>query len=147
MVVVNVSGTLGVGTGKHVFVPAVFFEAGNPPLFAKSHRENPVDMQYPYMVRDDFQLTLPPNMTVESLPKDGNVPYAPNADYVVKFGFKGNVFAYARLLRVASAVYTTQDYPALRGFFQKVSANDQEQVALKTSPVAVAASAPVIGGK
>jgi hypothetical protein len=80
MAVVNVSGTLGAGTGKHVFVPAVFFEADDPPLFAKTHRENPVDMRYPYTVRDDFQLTLPPNMTVESVPKGGDVPYAPNAD-------------------------------------------------------------------
>ncbi|HEU4982854.1 MAG TPA: DUF3857 domain-containing protein [Acidobacteriaceae bacterium] len=147
MVVVNVSGTLGAGTGKHVFIPAVFFEAGDPPLFAKTHRENPVDMRYPYTVRDDFQLTLPPNMTVESVPKGGDVPYAPNADYVVKFGSKGNVFAYVRLLRVANVMYKTEEYPALRAFFQKVSASDQSQLALKLGPMAVAASGPVNGGK
>ena len=140
MAIVNVSGTLGTATGKHVFFPGVFFEAGNAPLFAETHRENMVDMRYPYMVHDQFQLTLPPNMTVESLPQSGDVPYVPNADYLVKFVSQGNVYAYGRLLRVASSLYKASEYPGLRTFFQKVSTDDQQQVALKA--VAVAATAP-----
>ncbi|MFZ0662448.1 MAG: DUF3857 and transglutaminase domain-containing protein [Acidobacteriaceae bacterium] len=149
MAVVNVSGTLGTTTGRHVFLPAVFFEAGNPPLFAKTHRENPVDMGYPYMVSDDFQLTLPPNLTVESLPKGGDIPFAPNADYLTKFVSSPHTYGYGRLLRVASVLYKATEYPALRDFFQKVSASDQSQVALQMVPVAVSASvtAPAAAGK
>jgi hypothetical protein len=84
---------------------------------------------------------------VESLPKGGDIPFAPNADYVAKFVSGPHEFAYGRLLRVANAMYRTTEYPALRGFFQKVSASDQEQVALKMVPVAVASSAPATGGK
>ncbi|MEO6964457.1 MAG: transglutaminase domain-containing protein [Acidobacteriaceae bacterium] len=149
MVVMNVAGTLGTATGKHVFIPAVFFEAGNPPLFAKTHRTNPVDMSYPYKVTDDFRLTLPANMTVESLPKDGDIPFAPNADYLTKFVSTPHTYGYARLLRVATFLYKTNEYPPLRNFFQKVSASDQSQIALQMVPVAVSAtaSAPTAAGK
>jgi len=140
MAAVNVSGTLGTQTGKHVFVPAVFFEAGNAPRFTETHRENPVDMHYPYMVHDDFQLTLPPNMTVESVPSGGNVPFPQNADYIAKFVSKDNLFAYGRLLRVANSAYPAADYSSLRNFYQKIGASDQEQVALKVLPVPVTAS-------
>lgn len=143
MAVADVSGTLGTETGKHVFVPAVFFEAGNAPLFAEMKREDPVDMRYPYMVKDQFQVTLPPNMAVDSLPQGGDVPFIPNADYVVRFVSKDNVYAYGRLLRVANTLYRATDYPPLRGFFQKVSSDDQEQAALKVVPVQVTSPAKV----
>jgi hypothetical protein len=148
MVVVNVSGTMGTETGKHVFLPAVFFEAGNAPLFSQAQRENPVDLRYPYMVHDQFNLTLPPNISVESLPKEADVPFASNGDYIAKFGVQDNTLAYGRLLRVANFVYKPTEYSALRDFYQKISADDQAQVALKISPVAatVATTTPA-GGK
>lgn len=141
MVVVNVSGTLGTETGKHIFLPAVFFEAGNKPMFAEAQREYPVDLHYPYTVRDQFQLTLPANITVESLPKGGEMLFTPNADYVAKFVSQSNGFAYGRLFLVDQTIYKAVDYPSLRGFLQKVSANDQEQVALRVAPEAQASSA------
>jgi Domain of Unknown Function with PDB structure (DUF3857) len=143
MVVVNVSGTLGTQTGKHIFLPAVFFEAGNAPMFAQTHRENPVDLHYPYTIRDQFKLTLPSNITIDSLPTGGEMPFAPNADYIAKFVSQPNAFAYGRLLIVAKVLYKADEYPSLHSFFQKVSADDQEQVALKVAPAADALS----GGK
>lgn len=149
MVVVNVSGTLGTQTGKHVFLPAVFFEASEAPRFAAAKRDNPVDIHYPYMVQDQFQITLPPNISAEGVPQNSDVPFLPYGDYVVKFGTKDNVFAYGRLLRVANTFYTAAEYPGLHTFFQKVSADDQAQVALKMSPITAAAApaAPVLNGK
>ncbi|MGH9588702.1 MAG: transglutaminase domain-containing protein [Acidobacteriaceae bacterium] len=140
MVVVQVSGTLGTATGKHLFIPAAFFEAGNPPLFAKTNRIYPIDMNYPYMISDDFQLTLPENMTVESLPKGGDIPFVPNADYLVKFVSTPHLYGYARLLRVASVLYKATQYPSLRDFYQKLSSSDQSQAALQITPVSVSAS-------
>ncbi len=141
MAVLDVSGMLGTKTGKHVFLPAVFFEAGNPPRFAETHREDPVDLHYPYMIHDQFQVTLPPDLAIDSLPQGGDVPFAPNADYLVKFVTQGNIYAYGRLLRVANMLYQATEYPALRTFFQKASADDQQQVALKLIPVAAASPA------
>ena len=143
MAVVDVSGALGTQTGKHVFMPAVFFEAGNAPLFSETQREDPVDLHYPYMVQDQVDLTLPPNISVDSLPPTGDVPLPKSADYVAQYGSKENVFEYRRRLRVATFLYLAAEYPSLRSFFQKVSAADQEQVALKIAPVPVAVPATV----
>jgi hypothetical protein len=100
------------------------------------------------MVHDQFNLTLPPNISVESLPKEADVPFASNGDYIAKFGVQDNTLAYGRLLRVANFVYKPTEYSALRDFYQKISADDQAQVALKISPVAatVATTTPA-GGK
>jgi hypothetical protein len=139
--IVNVSGTLGAATGKRLFLPAVFFEAGNPPLFAKKQRENIVDLHYPYMVQDQVQLSLPSGLTVESLPAEVHVPFGNNSDYLAKFASRGNTYNCGRLLRVANIVYKVADYPSLRTFFQTVSAADQGQVILAAAPQAAAAHA------
>lgn len=136
--ILNISGTMGTRTGKHLFLPAVFFESGNGPLFAATERKNPVDMHYPYQVKDQFTLILPSNFKVENLPKQDSFLLAQNGGYGAKFAASGNTFAYGRLLRVASFLYKTTEYPSLRGFFQKVGSDDQQQVVLKVGPSASA---------
>jgi Domain of Unknown Function with PDB structure (DUF3857)/Transglutaminase-like superfamily len=131
LVQVDVSGSLGTSTGKRVVVPAVFFEASAKPLFVIEKRENPVDLHYPYSMHDQFSVTLPPNLSVESVPKEENVPFAPNADYVAKFAMQGNMYLYGRLFRLANPFYKVDEYSSLRTFYQKTNTDDQEQVVLK----------------
>ena len=142
MVQVDVSGSLGTATGKRVFLPAVFFEGGEKPLFAQEKRESAIDLHYPYSVHDQFTLTLPANMTAESVPTESNVPFSPNADYVAKFVVKGNTYAYGRLMRVANPFYKPDEYPQLRSFYQKTNADDQAQLVLQASATPVIAAAP-----
>ncbi|HEX3472656.1 MAG TPA: hypothetical protein VHT28_15855, partial [Silvibacterium sp.] len=142
LVQMDVSGTLGTSTGKRVFLPAVFFEANAKPLFVQEKRENPIDLHYPYTVHDQFALVLPPGMTAESVPKESSVPFSPNADYIAKFVMQGNTYAYGRLLRVANPFYKVAEYPDLRGFYQKTTADDQEQVVLKAGAAPTTAAVP-----
>jgi hypothetical protein len=139
LVQVDVSGTLGTVTGKRVFLPAVFFEANAKPLFVQEKRENPVDLHYPYTMHDQFSLTLPANLTAESVPKETTVPFAPDGDYIAKFAMQGNTYAYGRLMRLANPFYKVTEYPGLRSFYQKTSADDQEQVVLKAGTTTNAA--------
>jgi hypothetical protein len=141
MVIVNVSGEIGTQTGKHVFLPAVLFEAGNAPIFVETHRLESVDMNYPYSQLDQFKMELPPNLATDSLPQAVDVPFLPHADYVETFNSKDNTVTYGRHLRVADAFYKATEYPALREFFQKISADDHQQIALKEIPVPVTAPA------
>jgi hypothetical protein len=144
MVMVDVSGSIGTATGKRVFLPAVFFEASAKPLFVASKRENMVDLHYPRTIQDHFNLELPANLAVESLPKEVNVPLAPYADYVAKFVTKDKTFAYGRLFRLGTSFYKAEEYPQLRDFYQKVNTEDQTQVVLKVE--AVPATAPAATG-
>jgi hypothetical protein len=126
----SVSGTLGTRTGHRLILPGTFFEAQTSAPFAAQTRQTPVYMHYPYVAEDIFKLTLPPNITIESVPQDAQIPFAPNADFAAKYRNGGAAYLYARRLRVANILYDPKDYPALRDFFQKVSAQDQQQVVL-----------------
>jgi len=143
MVQVDVSGSLGTSTGKRAFVPASFFEASAKPLFVHDKRENPIDLHYPYVAKDQVSIEVPEGMTIESVPKDNEIPFPQQADYVSKYVPKGNVYNYGRLLILANCFFMPNEYTALRDFYQKFNAQDQQQIVL-----AAAAKAPVaVSGK
>jgi hypothetical protein len=142
LVQVDVSGSMGTATGKRVFLPASFFEAEAKPRFVQATRENPIDLNFPYQQVDNFMLELPPNVTVESTPKNIEIPLPKTADYAEKFGVKGSTYSYGRLLAMGVPMFEAKEYPALRDFFQKANAQDQEQLVLKLQPMPVAAAAP-----
>ena len=139
--VLDVSGTMGTQTGHRLFLPGTFFEASVKPTFSSTRRETPVYMQFPYTEQDQFKLKLPPNVTMESVPPDTQLAFASNADFVSKYRNAGGVYLYARRIRVANILYQTPDYPQLRDFFQKVSAQDQQPAVLNRGPAKAAANA------
>ncbi len=140
MAILDVSGNMGTAAGKRVILPASFFEASETPLFAAQQRENPVDLHYPFITREDVTLTLAPGLIVETVPTNAQVPYPQMADYQVAYGGKGSVYKEARLLAIGNTIYKTTDYPQLRDFFQKVGAQDQQQLVLDRVAVAAAAT-------
>jgi hypothetical protein len=132
--VLTVSGSMGTKTGHRLFVPGTFLEAGTKPVFTSAKRENPVYLNFPYTEQDQVKVKLPANATVEAVPSDGQVAFAPNADFVSKYRSAGGTYQYARRVRVANILYQTQEYPQLRDFFQKISAQDQQPVVLEQGP-------------
>ena len=144
MAVLDVSGSMGTVTGKRVFIPGSFFEASAAPLFSAQQRENPLDLRYPYLARDEVTLTLAPGLSVDSVPANAQIPYPQMAAYRAAYGGKGAIYKQIRLLALGNTIYRATDYPQLREFFQKVGAQDQQQVVLDR--VAVAAAAAPVGG-
>ncbi|MGC1294335.1 MAG: DUF3857 and transglutaminase domain-containing protein, partial [Alloacidobacterium sp.] len=138
MVIVDVSGGVGTSTGKRVFLPGAFFEANAKPLFVHEKRENPVDLHLPYMVRDTVTLTLPAGFTVESVPKDAEIPLPNFADYVSKYKGTDTVYAYSRLMAVANIIYSAKEYAQIKDFYAKANAQDQQQAVLHLTAVATA---------
>lgn len=132
---VDVTGTLGTRTGHRIILPGSFFEAGEKPPFATETRQSPVYMHYPYIEEDLFKLALPSGVAIESVPQDAQLSYAPNADFASKYRGAGSAYMYARRMRVANILYDAKDYPALRDFFQKSGARDQQQVVLTRTAV------------
>lgn len=145
MAVLDVSGGMGTVTGKRLFMPASFFEAGEKPLFAPEKRENPIDLRYPYIVHDVVTLNLSPGLSIESAPQAANIPYPHMADFVAKYSAKPGSYQQERLIAVANTFYHTTEYPQLRTFFQSVSSQDQQQLVLRREPVAVSAAAAPAG--
>jgi hypothetical protein len=127
----DVSGTMGTTAGKRLIVPAAFFEAKMKPTFAAETRQNPIDMQYPYAQQDQVTITLGPGLSTENLPQGTAIPMARGGEYKSMYSQTGGGYTAVRLLALGNTIFTQQDYPMLRGFFQHAAAQDQEQVVLR----------------
>jgi Domain of Unknown Function with PDB structure (DUF3857)/Transglutaminase-like superfamily len=128
---VQVTGSMGTATGNRIFLPGTFFAGSEKPLFAEGKRENPVDLHYPSATRDQVKISLAPGLKVNTVPADAQIPFPQNAQYVAKYAGSGNTYQQVRLLAVGNTVYSKDEYPKLRDFFQKAGAQDQQQVVLE----------------
>jgi hypothetical protein len=135
MVVMDATGSMGTATSKRVFMPATFFEAGSKPLFVHEKRTAPVDLEYPYQVQDKVTLHMPKSFALESSPKDVQIPLPKDAIYQAAFKQGPDTLEATRVFVLATSIYGVEDYPALKEFFQKVNAKDQEQAVLQPSVV------------
>jgi hypothetical protein len=135
MVAMNVSGSMGTATSKRVFLPTLFFEAGSKPLFVHEKRTVPIDLRYPYGAQDSVVIHLPPSWTVESAPKDAQIPLPKNALYQVTLKQEAGKLEVGRVFILANSIYMADEYDGLKDFYQKVNARDQEQAVLQpTAP-------------
>jgi transglutaminase-like putative cysteine protease len=130
MVRMNVSGSLGTATGKRIFLPLSIFAAGGRDPFASSHREEPIDLQFPYLEKDQVTLHLPAEFQVESVPTDARVDLPQNAVYLSVAKAAGQTITYERNLIMANILFTAAEYDKLKGFFDDVSNKDRAQAVL-----------------
>ncbi len=131
LVALNVSGSMGTTTAKRVFLPATFFESTSQPLFALQKRTLPVTLDYPYAIEDTVTIKLPPALTIESLPKDAEVNYPQNALYRAKFTQEPGFVKSNRVFALGNTAYRPDEYPELKGFYEKVNAKDKESAVMQ----------------
>jgi hypothetical protein len=110
-------------------------------MFAAEKRENPVDIHYPFGVQDTVQVTLPPGLTLESLPKSITTVSPLGAEYKIIDTNKDGSYKQVRLLAVGNTFFLTKEYPQLRTFFQNANAQDQQSVVLQRTAVTGASGA------
>ena len=145
--VVNVSGSLGTATGKRVFLPASFFEARVKPLFAQQKRESPVDLRYPYIAQEEVTIKVAPGLSIENAPSDTKIPFQQFAIYGISNKQTTDTYTQVREVIVGNIFYKAQEYPQLRDFFQKTSAQDQQQVVLRRAAAVTAVASPAAGSQ
>lgn len=130
MVRMNISGSLGTATGKRVFLPLSVFAAGGHDPFASSHREEPIDLHYPYLEHDEITLHLPPGFQVESVPAEAKVVLEQAALYISKAKTEGSTITFSREYILANILYSPAEYDKLKGFFDDVGNKDHAQAVL-----------------
>lgn len=130
-VTAKVSGSLGSLGGKRLVLPAFFFSTGAHPLFvAEDHRDSPIDLHYAGQQIDDVIYRLPAGYVVESAPQPTQLPWPDHAVLVVKTQAGPGTIDIKHIFARAFVVLDPKEYPALREYYQKVAANDQQQVVL-----------------
>jgi transglutaminase-like putative cysteine protease len=136
--VIKVSGNLGTATGKHFFLPGLFFEShATHPFVAQDKREIPVDVHYARMVTDDVTYHLPPGFSVETDLQPAAATWPNHALLRISAKPIADGVSITRSLAYNFTLLDPKEYSDLHGFYQKVAAADQQQLVL-TRAVTVA---------
>jgi hypothetical protein len=131
---VQVTGNLGSATGKHFFLPGLFFESnGKHPFVAQDKRAIPVDVHYAKTEQDDVTYHLPSGYGDESAPQPNIVTWADHAKLTITTLASGNDVHVVRNLVYNYTILDPKEYGALHDFYQKVAAADQQQLILTRS--------------
>jgi len=136
MIRMKVTGSLGTATGKRIFLPLSIFSAGNRDPFTSSHREEPIDLQYPFLEKDQVTLHLPAGFQVESVPSDARVDLPQSAVYISHAAANGQTITFTRSYVLANMLYDAKEYDKLKGFFDDVSNKDHAQAVLRVASAA-----------
>ena len=135
--IVNISGSIGSATGKHFFLPGLFFESqGKHPFVALDKRTVPIDVQYPEYEQDDVTYHLPPGFNVGSLPQDASASWPNYAVLKIHSSAENGAVTVQRALAYNFTLLDPKDYPSLHDFYLKVATADQQQLVLTHAPAA-----------
>lgn len=134
--IVNVNGSIGSATGKHFFLPGLFFESrASHPFVAQDKRVIPIDVHYPELDQDEVTYHLPPGFNIESSPQDANTKWPDHAVLKIHSSNKDGAVTVLRTLAYNYTLLDPADYPALHDFYLKVATADQQQLVLTRAPV------------
>jgi hypothetical protein len=129
--VVKVSGQLGTATGKRLLLPGFFFSTGAHAQFASEEKRTAaVDLHFAEQVIDDAIYHLPAGYTLESAPQPAQLPWPDHAALVVKTAPGPGVIDIKHIFARAFVLLDPKEYPALRDYYQKIAATDQQQLVL-----------------
>jgi hypothetical protein len=105
-------------------------EAQNP--FKLEKREYPVDFGSPFDKIFTLKLSIPDNFEIDEVP-ESKVIFLPNngGRFLYNVQTTGNTINITSLLKISRSLFTSDDYPALREFYNIVVAKQAEQIVLK----------------
>jgi len=116
--------------GRKVLLPASLFSADEKHMFEHADRIYAIYFEYPFKKIDDITIELPLGWKAATLPAPIDRD-AKAADYkLVVEDQKGNVHI-RRELRMDLVMAPKESYPALRGFYQVVRTEDEQQIMLQ----------------
>ncbi len=137
MVVINVEGALGMATAKRLLVPGFLFETrSHQPFVNEAKRLEPVDMHYGEQVADQVVYHLPAGFTVEGTPQDTKAVWQGHSAYLTSATQTPGEITVTRQMARAFTMAKPEEYQALRGFYQKVAAGNQQDLVLAAPPAA-----------
>jgi hypothetical protein len=130
-VTAKVSGTLGASSGKRMTLPGFLFSSGLHPAFvAEERRESTIDLHFAEQVIDDVVYHLPAGYSVEGAPQSAQLPWPDHAVLVVKTQAGPGTIDIKHIFARGFVLLDPKEYLALRDYYQKIAASDQQQVVL-----------------
>lgn len=121
---------LASNTGHRTIIPAGLFVGPEKHLFEHSDRVHPIYLSFGFKKIDNINIQLPKGWSVEALPKpiheDGKA-----VEFTLRVDDLAGNLNIRREVRCDLMLVPQDKYGVLRGFYQTVRANDQEQIVVK----------------
>ncbi|MGD1090199.1 MAG: hypothetical protein ABR955_15955, partial [Verrucomicrobiota bacterium] len=137
MAIVKVTGIIATATGKHFFLPGLFFEShATHPFVAQDKRSVPVDVHYASMEMDEVVYHLPAGFTVESAPQTTALTWPDHAMLKIGSATKGNDVTVVRNFAHNYAILDSKEYADLHDYYQKIALADQQPLVLTRASAA-----------
>jgi hypothetical protein len=134
---VKVSGNIGTATGKHFFLPGLFFQShARHPFVSQDKRTVPIDVHFANSELDTVVYHLPEGFTVESAPQATSLSWPDHALLRIASQTKDNEITVARTFAYNYALLDSKEYNDLHDFYLKIATADQQQLVLTRAPVA-----------
>ena len=127
------SAPMAVGAGKRLMVPLHIFQTNNKPVFSASERVNPIYFWYLTREVDEVHLTLPASLEVESLPPSDTLKLDYAYYATVQKQETTNTIMARRDFIMGGFAFPVTEYKALKGFYDKVKAGDDQQLIARGS--------------
>ena len=116
--------------GRRAMLPTALFSGREKHVFEHAERVWPIYFHFPYKATDDVNIQLPAGWLVESVPKDEDRDLK-GAEYSLKVEKNNGMVHIQRVLRCDLYMVPKESYPVLRGFFQFVKSEDEQQVVMQ----------------
>lgn len=124
--------SLATTAAQRMLMPIDIFQMPEMSEFAAEKRTNPVYIHYPYEEVDDIKLHLPPGYKAEGVPPAKNVDLKA-VSCEISASAQGGSVEIKRHFAERNVLYSQDQYPTLRKFFQIVKANDSAQMVFQNA--------------
>jgi hypothetical protein len=129
----HVSCPFAVPAGKRLMLAQHLFQVSEKPRFSAAQRNNAVYFHFPWQEVDEVHIKIPPGMEIESLAPNDSV----KLEYALyqaqqKQEAPDKIFS-RRDFIMGAGVFTPEKYKELKGFFDKVKADDDQPALARMS--------------
>lgn len=123
-----------IATGRRLLLPLGVFQVNRTYPFAHAERVHPVYFLYPWQEVDEITLELPPGYEVEGMPP-GEEMLIPFGKYEISCEKQAEGLRVRRRLVMEGNFFKKEYYAALRFFYNKVKAGDEQHAVLEAVQV------------
>lgn len=114
---------------QRLLLPANLFRSGETMAFNSGERQYPVYFPYTYEMIDKVNVRAPVGYRLEAAPNGQDVKSS-STRFITTRSFLDNQLVLTRAVVVNSIYFQPEQYEALKGFFSKLRAADEEQMVL-----------------
>ena len=114
--------------GPEVFLQPLLFETIQRNIFQQDERLYPVVFNYPLINEVEIRLQLPPDYRAGSIPRDNIIRWGNSTIYEYTTSVEGGVLVISAKEQVGVSRVEARHYSGLKGFFDRVVRNNQEQI-------------------